>query len=340
MDHKKHIAEVPSNIAFLKYWGKLDPKEQWPTNNSLSMTLKSCTTKTSSNIEEDLRDFEIFFKGEKLHESSFSLKIKKYLNFLKEKYGFKSYLKVETSNNFPTASGVASSASGFGALTLSALAAWTGSENFEKLELKGFSLGEVAYLARLGSGSSCRSLFGGYVLWEKGNSPEEQKVRSLFPASYWQLSDTVVILSKEKKLLGSTEAHKRVLTSPFFKVRISQIEEKQKAFEEALLQKNISRLGELLESEALEIHSLIMTASEPFSYLKDETLEFLSWLRGLRKRTALKAYFTIDAGSNVHVITEEKDTEEFLFFLKKEKPGTPFIKDSVGSGPLLTCEET
>ena len=339
MEGRVFIAEAPSNIAFLKYWGKDDVKAQWPSNDSLSMTLSHCRTRTQSVLRNDLTEFLISFDGQILEDGSKKDKIQRYLSFLKDKFHFDGFLELETENNFPTGSGVASSASGFAALTISSLAAWTGSQTFEDLNEKGFSLEKLAFLSRLGSGSSCRSFFGGYVVWEKGESPENQKVKSFLSGYDWKLSDTVVILSEDEKKLSSSEAHKRVPTSPLFKVRLSNIKEKLKSFQSALEKRKIERLGALLEKEALEIHSLIMTAEEPFSYFKKETLEFISWLRKIREEEGIKAYFTIDAGPNVHVITEEEDTLKFRGLLRKSFPELKFLSDEVGSGPKLYAEE-
>ena len=207
----------------------------------------------------------------------------------------------------------------------------------KKLEEKGFSRQKLASLARLGSGSACRSFHGGFVLWEKGKDPKEQQVSSL--ASDWKLADTLVILTQEEKKLSSREAHSRVPSSPFFPVRLSGILQRQKNFEEAIKDKNFSRLGELLELEALEIHSIIMTAVEPFSYLSKDTVTFLSWLRKIRSEGLVEVYFTIDAGSNVHVISRADDLNIFTSLLEKDYPHLSYIKDSVGSGPEIFCIE-
>ena len=339
MSDKMYIAEAPSNIAFLKYWGKEDSESQWPWNDSLSMTLSHCMTRTQSLIRSDLQDFLISFDGHVLNSGPKKEKIHRYLSFLKDKFHFDSFLELETENNFPTGSGVASSASGFAALTLSALAAWTDSDSFEELERKGFSLEKLAFLSRLGSGSSCRSFFGGYVVWEKGETSQKQAVKPFLSGYDWKLSDTVVILSEDEKKLSSSEAHKRVPTSPLFKVRLSNMKEKLRSFQSALSKRKMERLGALLEKEALEIHNLIMTAEKPFSYLSDATLEFLCWLRKMREEEGVKAYFTIDAGPNVHVITQEEDTLRFRSLLRKSFPELKFISDEVGSGPKLYVED-
>ncbi len=336
---KIYKASAPSNIAFLKYWGKEDAKLQWPSNNSLSMTLNECQTFTTACVRNSFKNFSFKKEGENEQEDSFSLKVIKHLEFLKKKYQFSSFLEVSTYNNFPTASGVASSASGFAALTFAAIAAWTESSSFEELEGKGFSRETLAQLARLGSGSAGRSLFGGYVVWEKGTSPEEQRVKSFLPKSHWDLADTIVILSQEEKGLSSREAHKRVPTSPLFSLRVSGLREREMLFSQALEKKDMKSLGELLETEALEIHFILMTATEPFSYLKENTLEFLSWLRNLRRETHLEVYFTIDAGANVHVICELSTREKFLFYFRRDFPKTPFLLDAVGDGPKLFVTE-
>ena len=159
MTTKVYEATAPSNIAFLKYWGKSDSSAQWPSNNSLSMTLSNCVTQTKAFVIKGSDQFELFFDGEEILESSFRDKVVKFLTFLKNKFSFEHYLRIDTRNSFPTASGIASSASGFAALTLAALAAWNESESLTDLENHGLSREVLADLARLGSGSACRSLF-------------------------------------------------------------------------------------------------------------------------------------------------------------------------------------
>lgn len=126
---KIYKVSAPSNIAFLKYWGKEDGKLQWPSNNSLSMTLSECKTFTEAYAREGLENFSLKKEEGNKQDNSFTLKVIKHLEFLKDKYQFVSFLEVSTHNNFPTASGVASSASGFAALTLAAIAAWTKSSS-------------------------------------------------------------------------------------------------------------------------------------------------------------------------------------------------------------------
>lgn len=338
METKVFVAKAPSNIAFLKYWGKMESSTQWPSNNSLSMTLKNCHTETKAYILKGSNQFEVFYEGKEVDDRSFREKIIRFLSLLKGRFSYEHFLRVDTKNSFPTASGVASSASGFAALTLAALCAWTNSNSMDELEAKGFSKETLADLSRLGSGSSCRSFHEGIVLWEKGSSSDSQKVSSLFSTEHLKLTDTVVVLAPEKKELSSSEAHLRVWTSPLFQTRLAALVERQQQFLDFIKKKDFKSFGLLLEQEALDIHAVLMTADRPHSYLKDETQDFLVWLRNLRQEKRLEAYFTIDAGANVHVITRKTKQKDFIKYLKRDYPDTKYIEDSIGSGPELSQE--
>ena len=311
MTTKVYEATAPSNIAFLKYWGKSDSSAQWPSNNSLSMTLSNCVTQTKAFVIKGSDQFELFFDGEEILESSFRDKVVKFLTFLKNKFSFEHYLRIDTRNSFPTASGIASSASGFAALTLAALAAWNESESLTDLENHGLSREVLADLARLGSGSACRSLFSGIVLWDRGLNPESQEYSSLFSFDHFKLADTVVLLDSGEKGLSSTEAHSRVWSSPLFATRLAGMQERQEQFVEFIKKKDFKSFGKLLEQEALDIHSVLMTAERPHCYLTEETQDFLVWLRNLREKRSFEAYFTIDAGANVHVLTRKTKQKSF-----------------------------
>lgn len=302
------------------------------------MTLKNCVTVTKSYIIKGGNQFEVFYDGKELQNNNFKKKVIRFLSFLKHRYSFTHDLRVDTINSFPTASGVASSASGFAALTIAAIAAWTESESFADLEEKGFTREILANLSRLGSGSSCRSFYDGFVLWERGDSSEKQMIKSLYSHEHWKLSNTLVVLSDKEKSLSSSDAHSRVWSSPLFKTRLAQMDERQELFEGFIKKKDLKGLGLLLEQEALDIHNILMTSGRPHNYLTQETQDFLVWLRNLRREKSFEAYFTIDAGANVHVITKKIKQKAFLAYLKEDYPQVPHIEDTVGSGPELSCE--
>ncbi len=335
-----YIASVPSNIAFIKYWGKRPSAAQWPANDSLSMTLNELGTRTSAQIL-DHEDHTL-----RLGERSY-LRADRHLNKtfvhldrLAQRYGYSQKLQIETHNSFPMGAGIASSASGLAALTLAALMAWNRSTSFHDLEAAGFSRHTLADLARLGSGSACRSLFGGYVLWQAGPHPEEQKYSVAQSDTHWHLCDTVVLFSSEQKAVGSTEAHELAWSSPLFAPRLSGLPERLQKVQEALRSRDMQLLGPWLEAEALEMHAVIMTASQPVHYLNAEALQFLAALRDARRSGEISAWFTIDAGPNIHVIHEASEHQRLKQWLGTRFPTQRLLHDSVGSGPRLDfqCE--
>ncbi|MBI2602278.1 MAG: diphosphomevalonate decarboxylase [Deltaproteobacteria bacterium] len=329
-----YIAKVPTNIAFLKYWGKSNEREQWPANDSLSMTL-DLYTETLVQVWEGPEHCFSFAGLELPPDAPFAQKPLMYLDFLGKNLGFKEKLFIRSHNDFPASCGIASSASGLGALTLSALACWTRSDSFEALEEKGYTRGAIASLARYGSGSACRSFWGGFVRWYRGVSVDQQTVSQIFPATHWALRDRIVILSAERKSLSSTDGHKLAWTSPLFAKRLAVLEERGKRIEDALARKDLSRLGPLLEEEALEMHEVMKQSRPPCVYLGEDTHRFLDTLRKVRQQEHLACYFTLDAGPNVHLIYEEKDSRNVDPLTK----GLRYLDVGVGAGPQLSCKQ-
>ena len=326
-------ATAPSNIAFAKYWGKSDTERQWPANDSLSMTLADAVAETRvqrgpQNVED------VFAYDDRLVDRSSGHKAYRHIEFLRQSLGYAESLRVETRNTFPASCGIASSAAGMAALTVGAIAAWTGSENLDALSDNGFSRERLADLARMGSGSACRSLHGGFVCWRRGNSVEEQSYEVVADESHWSLSDIIVVVSSAAKEVGSTEAHRYAWSSPLFATRLAGHGERVAAMQTAITQRDLARLGPLLESEAIEMHSVAMTAERPITYINEKTENVLTWLRTERRDGGAKGYFTLDAGCNVHVITEDKD--RMVAALKRQFPEAELLIDQVGSGPKLS----
>lgn len=330
-----YTATVPSNIAFIKYWGKRPNAKQWPANDSLSMTLNQLATKTTARLSQaddhSLRlGDRVYTRQDKNLNKTFV-----HLDRLALRFGFAPKLQITSVNSFPMGAGIASSASGLAALTLAALMAWTDSKNWDDLENKGFDRTLLADLARLGSGSACRSLFGGFVQWEAGADEDSQRYASLFSDEHWALRDTVVLFSSEQKSVGSTEAHELAWSSPLFIPRLSGLPERMELVKQALADRDMQGLGLWLEVEALEMHAVIMTASHPVHYLNQEALQFLADLRQARQQGEIHAYFTIDAGPNIHVIHEASEHERLKLWLQRRLAADRLLHDSVGGGPRL-----
>ncbi len=328
-------ATVASNIAFLKYWGKRDKALQWPANDSLSMTLDQLKTETRARLyqgDDHLFRFEgrVYTRQTRQFDKAF-----RHLDELARLLGEERRLEIDTLNHFPIGAGMASSASGLAALTIATLAAWLDAPTFDRLAAQGFSAERLAHLSRLGSGSAGRSLFGGYVVWEAGVTADQQRVWPFAPATAWNLRDTVVVCSADEKSLSSSDAHQEAWSSPLFKPRLAGLPERMKAMQAALERRDMESLGPLLETEALEMHAVIMTAGQPHQYLAEASLDFLVRLRNARQAGKVQAYFTIDAGPNIHVIHEASEHEKLCQWLKSEYPTQLLLHDKVGSGPQL-----
>lgn len=332
----RYVAEAPSNIAFIKYWGKRSEESQWPANASLSMTLERCRTRTCAR-RNPAGDDVVSLNGSPLPRTDpRAVRIQKHLDFLRRTGGFSGALAIETENTFPEGCGIASSASGFAALTLAAVANWSGSRTLDDLAERGFDRTRLAHWSRMGSGSSCRSLWGGYVAWHPGESPEEQLVEP-FPAE-WALSDVIVVVSAEEKPVSSREAHRAAWTSPLFRPRLAGISEKWEKLSQALRTRELGELGPLLEQEALEMHGVIMSASPATRYLPPRTIEVLEWLRRQRALGRLEAYFTLDAGPNVHAICRRDAAVYVRDAIARAFPETRQMIDETGTGPRLKAD--
>lgn len=330
-------ASCPSNIAFLKYWGKRDPALQWPANDSLSMTLTNAKTITSARRRAG--GFDSFQFQDKLIDSVTSPqnKVFLHLNRLRNELNLEGHLHIHSENTFPSDCGIASSASGFAALTMAGIAALLETNDWNELALRGASKESIAHWARLGSGSAGRSCFGGFVQWTAGENPTSQKIAPLYPASHWDLCDVIVILDDDKKSMSSSEAHLAAWGSPLFKTRLAGIPERLRRMRAAIEIRDVEKLGVELEAECLEMHSVAMTGTPAVCYLKPETTEFTTWVREQRSLGWLPAWFTIDAGPNVHLICERQNQDLVVDAINKKwrERRTKIMIDRIGEGPMI-----
>lgn len=283
----KATAVAPANIAFIKYWGKKDSARRIPYNPSISMNLSECTTTTTVEFSKE-------YEKDIISEGFDEKRIIEHIDRIRKIAKTNARARIITKNSFPTSAGIASSASGFAALTEAAVAA---------LGLK-FSEKELSALARLGSGSASRSIPDGFVKWE------EEYAHSLYPADYWDLRDIIVIVDEAAKKTSSSTGHDRAVTSPFFVGRLAALPSRIARCEVALQTKDIKKLGEVIEEDCLDMHHVMQTQDAPLYYRNKKTEEVLEKINGL------PAYFTIDAGPNVHIICEAKDEKKVLEILK------------------------
>tara|TARA_R110000850_G_scaffold254614_1_gene380204 strand:- start:91422 stop:92531 length:1110 start_codon:yes stop_codon:yes gene_type:complete len=319
--------QSPSNIALVKYWGKYG--EQLPKNTSISFTLSNCHTKTTLFYEPKTTDgfeFEVYLDGKR--EEGFEPKIlkffqriEKYIPFLKD-YRF----RIETINSFPHSSGIASSASGMSALALCLMEMELRLRSAAGVEelTKEFFNQKASFLARLGSGSACRSVEGPLIVW--GEHPEIPGSSNLYGTQYpfevhtnfANYQDTILLVDKGEKQVSSTVGHDLMHNHPFAEQRFTQANSNMQKLIPVLKEGNLDEFINIVESEALSLHAMMMTSMPYFILMKPNTLEIINRIWRFRQETGSKVCFTLDAGANVHVLYPKREKEAVETFIKME----------------------
>nr|WP_262916952.1 diphosphomevalonate decarboxylase [Chryseobacterium aahli] len=303
----------PSNIALIKYWGKY--KDQVPANPSISYTLNHCKTNTTIEfLADESFSVQTFLLGNE--EVKFAEKIEKYFKNI-EKYLpwiLKGKYIINTENTFPHSSGIASSASGFGAIAKCLMKldeVFSGKNSDEE------SLRKASFLARLGSGSACRSLYNGLVVW--GESDVVEGSSDLFAVKYSDdeihpvfkdFNDWVLLIHEGVKSVSSTVGHGLMNTNPYAERRFQEARENFIPMKEILKNGDMNAFIKLVEHEALTLHAMMMISDPAFILMKTGTLEVINKIWDFRRETELPLFFTLDAGANVHLLFPNDGSEE------------------------------
>lgn len=333
--------QSPSNIALVKYWGKYG--EQLPKNASVSFTLSHCHTQTT--LEYEMKrgagfHVKVFLDGMETPAflpkiETFFERIKPYAPFL-ERYAF----TVRTTNSFPHSSGIASSASGMSALALCLVA--LENQLLSREMTTDYYHQKASFLARLGSGSAARSVEGPLVVW--GEHPKIEGSSDLFGVRYpyavhpvfENFQDTILLVDKGEKQVSSTVGHNLMHDHPFAEQRFQQANEHLDKLIPIFETGDLSAFIEIVESEALSLHAMMMTSLPYFILMKPNTLEIINRIWAFRKETNTPVCFTLDAGANVHVLYPESEKEVVLKFihtvLAQFCKNDEFIEDVVGLG--------
>ena len=358
------IWKTPSNIALVKYWGKQEP--QIPKNTSISFTLDACFTLTtleyklkkqmvaersrsynqnkliSTPLNHQDYNFEIYFEGEKKDDfkpkiQKFFERIEKYVPFLKD---FEFVIK--SRNSFPHSSGIASSASGMSALALCIMSL---ERSLSLVEMTDEYFNKKAsFLARLGSGSACRSIEGELIVW--GKHSEIKGSSNLFGIkfpykvhkNFKNYHDTILLVDEGEKQVSSTIGHQLMENHPFAKQRFLQANENISKISEVLQNGDLKQFMEIVEGEALSLHAMMMTSNPYFILMKPNTLKIINLIWEFRVKTNSNICFTLDAGANVHVLFPEHEKEivnnfiisELIQFCNKNH----YICDRIGIGAM------
>lgn len=331
--------ESPSNIALVKYWGKF--ANQIPANPSISFTLDQCKSITKLDFEKktsnDNFSFEFFFEGH--HKPAFEGKIttffdriSSFIPFLKD-YHF----VIKSENTFPHSSGIASSASAMSAL--SGCIMQMEKQMFQTDEK--YFLNKMSFLARLGSGSACRSVAGPAMIWGKhNNTPESSDLYAVtydnLHSNFQNFQDTILLVDKGEKQVSSTVGHELMNDHPFAKNRFEQAHQNLDEMKIALSTGDLDKFIYFTESEALTLHAMMMASFPYFILMKPNTLEIINQIWQFRREQNVPLCFTLDAGANVHLLYPEKHKIQVLDFITKSLSlfcqNNQYICDNIGHG--------
>jgi diphosphomevalonate decarboxylase len=296
----KATAKANTNIALIKYWGKRDEELFLPMNSSLSLTLDGFYTITNVEFSE-MFDKDIFLLNNQPAGESETNKVFRFLDKIRKLAGINLPALILSENKVPTAAGLASSASGFAALAAASAKAL-------HLEL---GEKELSILARQGSGSACRSIYGGFVEWQKGQQADgsDSFANQLLSEKNWNISILSVLVASRQKKVSSREGMKRTVeTSPFYSGWMNTVEKDLARAKEAITARDFENLGETAEANALKMHATMLGAEPPILYWQSGTVEIIQHIRYLRT-CGVQAYFTIDAGPNVKVLCLPEDEQ-------------------------------
>lgn len=333
------IWRSPSNIALLKYWGKKD--FQLPVNTSLSFSLSKAHTLTKLKVHPNVINPGIVGINNNTNHP-FLLKIKPFWQtILKEIPLFKDFgIEIVTENTFPHSAGIASSASGFSALALGLLDLAQCLSGMQLPQNDFFKY--ASSLARMGSGSACRSVYGGFTLWGESEYWKDSSdlyaidINNMIHPDFLHLHDAILLVSAKEKSLSSSKGHALMNKHPFAKGRQIQAKNNLNLFQKALAEGDLDLLSQLSENEALSLHALIMSSDEGNILLEPSSIELINRIR-MARQNGLSVFFTIDAGPNIHLIYPESEKTKAKHFIHNELndicPENKVIFDYLGFGP-------
>lgn len=340
---KKVAWRSPSNIALVKYWGKHGV--QLPQNPSLSFTLQSSFTEMQVKFAE-AKGLQIDFYFEGKENEKFKQKI---INFIKSlesqddiRYDFLKniYLKIDSTNSFPHSAGIASSASSMSAL---ALCLCSIEQEIKEVTFDAASfLRQASFLARLASGSACRSVYGGATVWGKtpilAGSSDEYAIPLPFELHpvFQDFRDSILIVSSSEKSVSSRAGHALMNHHPFAEARYQQANIHLAALIDALKIGDMENFIKIVENEALTLHGLMMNSEPSFILMHPNTLKIIEKIREFRQATGFSVCFTLDAGPNVHLLYPQKEALRIKQWIEYELSAfcenQYYIHDQVGMG--------
>jgi diphosphomevalonate decarboxylase len=333
----------PSNIALVKYWGKMPV--QIPANPSISMTLNKAYTEMSLDfIEKEKADLiSVDFSLDGKSQEKFKQKIETFLQSLCTDHPVLKnfHFKISSRNTFPHSTGIASSASSMSALGL-CLAEFLTVKGAIPDEKESF-LREASRLARLASGSACRSVYGGYVIWGKAEgmpgTSDEFGVKTPFSIhdSFRDMKDAILVVTSREKSVSSRAGHALMENHPFAAGRFELARKNLDSISNALNTGDFDRFVEITESEALGLHALMMTSAPSYFLIEPNTVIIVNEIRRFRRETGIPVCFTLDAGPNVHLLYPGSYESKVKNWISEELVNYCengfWIDDGIGNGP-------
>ncbi|RCW38310.1 diphosphomevalonate decarboxylase [Marinilabilia salmonicolor] len=329
--------KTPSNIAIVKYWGKRDVQE--PVNPSISFSLSEATTTTKITASPSEKGgFTFLLDGKE--QGSFDKKIRKFLELAQVRLPLikDHFLKIESSNTFPHSTGIASSAS-----AMSALAFCLADLQHQITPENPLDISEVSSVARLGSGSAARSVYGGWNLWGRLTEIPESSDHYAVPVPvsvnpvFQKFHDDILIVKSEKKPVSSSAGHALMNHHPYRNGRIKQAHDNTLNLIKYLETGNLEGFIEMAESEALSLHALMMSSTPSYTLLQPNSLLLIEKIREFRKTKDIPVSFTMDAGPNIHLLYPDEYQKEISGWQEKELQPlcekSRIIRDNVGNGP-------
>jgi diphosphomevalonate decarboxylase len=311
------------NIALIKYWGNKDQNLRIPVNGSISFNLEGLYTQTFVSFDSAYKADSLSINGNEITGSGLE-RVVSILDIARALAGKNMFARVESTNNFPIGTGIASSASAFAALSLSASKAI------------GLDLTEIdlSRLARRGSGSACRSIPGGYVEWFPGESDSDSYAESIAPSNHWDLVDIIAVVSTDHKKVGSTAGHELAASSPLQTARIADSERRLEIARNAILDKDFFTMAEIVELDSNIMHAVMMTSTPPLMYWESTSITIMKTVKDWRF-SGLPVCYTLDAGPNVHIITTKENSDKLIANLSEIKGIKKILKSGVGGKTKL-----
>ncbi|NOX85887.1 MAG: diphosphomevalonate decarboxylase [Chlorobi bacterium] len=332
----------PSNIALVKYWGK--KPVQLPQNPSVSFTLKNSNTETVLEYmpaDERGMDVVFYFDGER--NEQFEKKTKNFFDSLKDTFPFIGRLKfvIHSKNNFPHSAGIASSASGMSALAL--ILCDLERNYFNTLTDDDEFFRKASYIARLGSGSACRSVYGGISLWGDTEGLPGTSDLYAFPVQqdihpdFLTYRDTILLIDAGQKKVSSRVGHSLMDKHPFAKQKYKLARKNLKVLLDAMSRGDFQTFIRITELEALSMHAMMMTSNPYYLLMKPNTLNIIERVFNFRQKQNTPVSFTLDAGPNVHLLYPAAYRNVVMNFIENELmpylTAGGYIDDEVGNGP-------